>query len=235
VDRSLLQMLTSLFEALPNVMFCVKDLDHQYLIVNQAFADRVARRSPAAVVGLRALDLFPAVLAASYEAQDDRVATSGRPLLGQLELVLRPDGQPGWYLTNKVLLGQPGSQQARIVALSVDLEAATPGGTIAESLKHVVDHIRIHFAQPLQVRHLAEIAELSVIQLERRFHRVFGVSAKQYALRVRLEEAVSLLLRTELPLGEVATRSGYYDQSAFTRHVKRAMGVTPRQLRAGYG
>jgi AraC family transcriptional regulator len=34
-----------------------------------------------------------------------------------------------------------------------------------------------------------------------------------------------------LPLADVATEVGFSDQSHFTRHFKRLVGVTPRQFR----
>jgi AraC family transcriptional regulator len=35
----------------------------------------------------------------------------------------------------------------------------------------------------------------------------------------------------ELPLGEIAARVGFSDQSQFSQHFKRVVGVTPRQFR----
>jgi AraC-like DNA-binding protein len=130
-----------------------------------------------------------------------------------------------------VLFGTRGSPDARILSVSVDLEAATPGGRLVESLRPVVEVIRARFADRLRVEELATVAGLTPAQLERRMRRVFGVSVKQYQLRTRLEEAIALLLGTDRPIGEIASRCGYYDQSSLTRHLKRVMGATPGQLR----
>jgi AraC-like DNA-binding protein len=35
----------------------------------------------------------------------------------------------------------------------------------------------------------------------------------------------------DLPLPEVAARAGFYDQSQFSHHFKRLVGVTPGQFR----
>ena len=231
VQQAMLQLL----QGLPQVMFCIKEPEGRYVAVNQAFAERVARWSPAEVVGARADDVFPPALAWSYEAQDRELLATGRALVGHLELVLRPDGSPGWYLTNKVLLGSPGTPDARILSVSVDLEAVTPGGRLVESLRPIVDVIHARFADPLRVEDLAAVGGLTSAQLERRMRRVFGVSVKQYHLRKRLEEAVALLLGSDRSIGEIAGRCGYTDQSALTRHLRRVMGVTPGQLRTGRG
>jgi transcriptional regulator GlxA family with amidase domain len=57
------------------------------------------------------------------------------------------------------------------------------------------------------------------------------VSAKQYVLRVRLDEATRLLGTTDLPIAEIATRCGFYDQAALTRRFSRAVGMSPRRYR----
>jgi AraC family transcriptional regulator len=48
----------------------------------------------------------------------------------------------------------------------------------------------------------------------------------------RVERARQLLQAApELSLAEVALNAGFSDQSTFTRHFKRLVGVTPRQFR----
>ncbi|PZF97446.1 AraC family transcriptional regulator, partial [Nonomuraea aridisoli] len=49
--------------------------------------------------------------------------------------------------------------------------------------------------------------------------------------QVRLRHALTLLETTALPIAEIAARTGYYDQSALTRHLKAAHGVTPAAVR----
>jgi hypothetical protein len=53
------QEILDLFDALPNVMFCMKGTDDRYVAVNQAFVRRSGRQSRRDVVGTRASDLFP--------------------------------------------------------------------------------------------------------------------------------------------------------------------------------
>jgi AraC family transcriptional regulator len=47
-----------------------------------------------------------------------------------------------------------------------------------------------------------------------------------------VERAKHLLQEgSDLPLAEVAARAGFSDQSQFTRHFRRVVGVTPGQFR----
>jgi len=221
-----------LFDDLPHVMFSLKGLDGRYLAVNQAFADRASRKSPALVVGKRAADLFAPELAASYEAQDAAVLRSGRAVRRQLELITRPDGQLGWYVTNKTLLVDKDGAPSAIAAASVDSRAPADRAGMP-GLEEVISAIQKSFATPLSVHVLARAAKMSPELLDRRMRRLLGISPQQLIVRVRVEEAVHRLLETSEPLAEIARNCGFSDQAAMSRHVKRLLGISPRVLRAG--
>ena len=228
--------LADLLDAASGVLYCLKDVDGRYLAVNQAFVERTSGRSRRDVLGRRARDLFPADLAARYEAQDEGLRAGGQPVRDELELITGADGRPGWYVTSKQLVhGVPGAAHATalgIAAVSVDLgrEREHPDGLAG--LHEAVEHVHRHLARTVTVDELAAVAGLSVAQLERRMKRVFGVSPKQYVVKARVEEATRLLLGGERPLSEVALACGWYDQSAFTRQFTRIVGCTPGEYRS---
>ena len=62
-----------LFSAVPDVVYCMKNLDGVYVSANEAFAARLGLGSRWDVVGRRAGDLFPAAQAAHYERRDAEV------------------------------------------------------------------------------------------------------------------------------------------------------------------
>ena len=90
----------------------------------------------------------------------------------------------------------------------------------------------LHFSEPVTVTELAAAAELTVPQLDRAIKRALGLSAKQLLLRMRLEEALLRLRTTQLPVAQIASECGYYDQSAFTRQFRRVVGMSPGAYRS---
>jgi AraC family transcriptional regulator len=57
-------------------------------------------------------------------------------------------------------------------------------------------------------------------------------AVNRYVIARRVERAKELLSgRRRPPLAEVAMAVGFSNQSHFTRHFKRLVGVTPRQFR----
>jgi PAS domain S-box-containing protein len=226
-----LRAMADLLGDVPHVMFCAKDQSGAYLTVNQAFADRAGVRNSDDVVGRYAEDLFDAELAASYSHQDAELWESRLPLRNQLELIRRPDGTLGWYVTTKVLINDVGGE-AFLASVSVDLRAAGDAPTAHAGVAAAVAHVRSHCTELVRVSDVAAAASMSVVQLERATRRLIGISVRQLLVRFRVERAVGLLATTELTLSEIAARCGYYDQSALTRQFRRVVGVSPGAYRS---
>ena len=70
------------------------------------------------------------------------------------------------------------------------------------------------------------------LPLPRQFKAATGLPPHQYVILRRVERAKQLLQAgTDLSLAEVALHAGFSDQSQFSRHFKRLVGVTPGQFR----
>ncbi len=225
--------LIALFETLINVMFCVKDLDGRYIEVNSAFVRRTGKRSKRDVIGTKATDHFIPELAIRYEEQDDAVFETGEPLLDQLELIRRPSGDLGWYLTTKLPVSDADepSRLVGLVSVSRDLLAPSEENISLERLQNIVTYVREHLSETIRVAELAAVAECSESQLERRMRKVFGLAATQYVLRVRVDTAAKMLLETDEPIATIAALCGFYDQPNFTRRFARLTNATPAQFR----
>ena len=80
---------------------------------------------------------------------------------------------------------------------------------------------------------MAAVARLNPCHFARQFKRATGLPPHQYVIARRVERAKQLLQGGgELSLAEVAACAGFCDQSQFSRHFKRIVGVTPGQFRA---
>jgi AraC-like DNA-binding protein len=83
-----------------------------------------------------------------------------------------------------------------------------------------------HYAERISLHELARSTRLSACHLNRSFRRKIGMPPHEYQLQVRILKAKSFLRRGR-SISETASLVGFVDQSHFTRHFKRSVGVTP--------
>ncbi len=93
------------------------------------------------------------------------------------------------------------------------------------------DYLRSNIGRQISIEDLANLAGLSRFHLIRSFRDAFGVTPYQYLLRLRMTEARRLLLSTNLPVAQIATRVGFSSSTQFVKMFRSMEGVTPGSLR----
>jgi AraC family transcriptional regulator len=99
-------------------------------------------------------------------------------------------------------------------------------------LRAVVEYVEGHLGANPSLGQMAAVARLSPYHFARQFKAATGLPPHQFVIARRVERARHLLhAGTDLPLAAVAAHTGFSDQSQFTRHFRRLVGVTPGQFR----
>src|SRR5262249_34013209 len=99
-------------------------------------------------------------------------------------------------------------------------------------LRAVVEYIEEHLDASPSLEQIASVARLSPSHFARQSRAATGLPPHQYVIVRRVERAKQLLQAgTDLSLAEVAAHAGFSDQSQFSGHFKRMVGVTPGQFR----
>lgn len=219
-----------LFDALPEVVFFVKDPDGRYRAINETLVRRLGRRTKRELLGRTARELFPAPLGERYLEQDLHVCRTGRPVEDLLELHLYPDGHEGWCVTTKVPLREPGGAVAGVAGTSRDVRSPEPGAGL-EGLAGVLRLLHERPGGSHRVEELARLAGLSPDRFSLRVRALFGLSPTQLVIKVRVDAARRMLRESGAPIARVALACGYCDQSAFSRQFKAVTGLTPALYR----
>jgi AraC-like DNA-binding protein len=102
-----------------------------------------------------------------------------------------------------------------------------PAGRSAKrAVFEATDYLRANLDRPVGSQELETISGHDRFTLARQFRRVLGTSPHRYLLMRRLEQA-RRMIATGHSLAGAALDTGFADQAHFTRHFKRAYGVTP--------
>ena len=95
-------------------------------------------------------------------------------------------------------------------------------------------HIRVNLTGTIRVSHMASIAGLDALRFARALRREFQITPYALVIATRIEVAEQLL-RSGMPVAEVAASAGFCDQSHLTRHFRRWLGTTPSKVRRANG
>lgn len=101
-------------------------------------------------------------------------------------------------------------------------------------VKVVIDFMNTNLHRRLSLSELAKLANLSVSHLSRLFRTETKLSPWEYLIRLRMVRARELLATTLLSVKEVMAAAGYDSKSHFSRHFRRAFGVSPSEYRRGF-
>jgi AraC-like DNA-binding protein len=220
-----------LFDHLPGMLFFAKDCDGRLMAGNPAFVKRCGFQTESEIIGLTDSSIFSPRLAQKYRKDDERVISTGKPLLGIIELFPNRGGTPEWFVTDKLPLHDTSGKICGLCGTVRSYEAQRAAMQPYLELAAVADHLKLHFREKLDLPSLAKIAGMSVRQFERKFRATFQMTPQDYMIRMRIIEACDLLFRTNLPVTTVALDAGFYDHSDFARQFRRQMGQTASQYR----
>ena len=147
----------------------------------------------------------------------------------------------GWLLGNP----DPGAPEQAQGVMRQALVAFLTGltGTSEGSDQHrhplvdkVLEYVQEQWADgdlaPLTLGDLARTAGVSKVHLIRVFQATLGVSPVEALRHLRLDRAVTLLTRTNLPIQEVAEATGFPNPFHFSKVFRATYGSSPRAFRA---
>ena len=101
-------------------------------------------------------------------------------------------------------------------------------GVEKSRIKRVKEYLDAFYPREITLDDLAAVAQFSPYHLLRTFRSSVGLTPHAYLIQIRIEEG-KRLLRMGNSISDVSVSTGFADQSHFTRHFKRIMGVTPGQ------
>jgi PAS domain S-box-containing protein len=224
----------ALFSALGDVYFFMKDRDGRFIGANNLQLDKLGLKSEQELIGKTDYDFFPSYMIAHYALDDAQVMDSGEPILRRVELVANTDGSVSWHVTSKFPLYDDTGACVGIIGCMRDFDRSDNAWQPYRRMNAVLDYINQHFAEPIEMAQLANVANLSISQFERRFRTVFEQTPSRFLIRYRLTRASQILMHSDNTVSEIAQEVGFYDHSHFTREFQKLFGLAPGRYRKAH-
>lgn len=140
--------------------------------------------------------------------------------------------------------GNPGRAALLGTRLAAQLVRCATGGDPAErfdprplslvKLRRVIEFIECRLEDQVALGEMAAVAGLSAWHFARAFKLATGKSPHSFLLRRRLVRADTMLRQTNVPVSDVAAKTGFCDQSHLSMHFRRATGMTPARWRRSF-
>lgn len=119
----------------------------------------------------------------------------------------------------------------QIILRHADISAPTEEDPVSMRMRRFLEYIEEHLDQDISLEEMAASAGVSKTEVLRCFHKTMQTTPYSYVMEARLSKAADLLAETGLPVGEIASRTGFNQQSYFGKRFKEKMGVTPLEYR----
>jgi AraC family transcriptional regulator len=147
--------------------------------------------------------------------------------LGNLLLpALRHPEQANQLFVDYVLLAL-GAHIAQTYGGMRPVSRPVRGGLAPWQERRAKETIRASLKGGVPLKELARECGLSVAHFSHAFHRTLGVAPHNWLIEERIVLSKEKLRDDRLSLTDVAAECGFSDQSHFTRHFTRAVGVSP--------
>ena len=98
-------------------------------------------------------------------------------------------------------------------------------------IRHVHDELTANLAERVTIEELSRKYLMNTTTLKRCFKQVYGETIAAHMKKHRMEQAASLLLKTQNDIAAIAQAVGYESQSRFTAAFKETYGELPTEYR----
>ena len=95
----------------------------------------------------------------------------------------------------------------------------------------VIEFIVNNVDRPFNLKEICEYTHFSQSYLSREFKKLNGKSIMDYVIDFKIKTAKRFLENTDLSVGDIAFKIGYYNPNDFTCIFKKRVGKSPRAYR----
>ncbi|MHA0855767.1 response regulator transcription factor [Paenibacillus sp. CMAA1364] len=103
---------------------------------------------------------------------------------------------------------------------------------LSDPIRQAIHYVEMHIEEAIRQQEVAEHIHLNVSYFSSLFKEQCQLNFSEYVARRKLQKAKELLLRTNLPIAEIASRTGYQNVKYFNKLFKEYDGMSPGRYRS---
>lgn len=103
-----------------------------------------------------------------------------------------------------------------------------------DAVNKIIEYIVSNFSKEIKNSELAKIVGYHEYYLNRLFVQHTGIGMHKYILNLRINEGKRLLLNTNLPINDIATKIGFTSNTHFSTYFKKETNMTPFEFRNNF-
>jgi AraC family transcriptional regulator len=108
-----------------------------------------------------------------------------------------------------------------------EYKAGLSGSTLKIALEYINDRI----SENISLAEISTELDISQYHFSRLFKKSTGFTPYQYIIKKRIELSQEMLTRTDKPISDIALEVGFANQSHFSNHFRKIVGVPPKKYR----
>ncbi|HZQ48375.1 MAG TPA: substrate-binding domain-containing protein, partial [Verrucomicrobiae bacterium] len=137
-------------------------------------------------------------------------------------------------LLDQMMSGRQVAPQAHFISpLGVATRQSTDTLAIEDqNIARSVRYIREHACEQINIEDVLKVVPLSRRLFESRFKKLLGHTPHEEIIRVRMNRVKEMLTETELPLADIAERTGFEHVEYLSAAFKKREGLPPNRYRA---
>ncbi len=223
-------LIRQMMDCVEGLYFYMKDTEGRIMALNRLNCELCNIRDEMDAIGRTSAELFPEAFAKDYMGLDREVLKTGKPVLKRVTEY--PADKSFRLMESNVWPIKDG--RGRVIGTARAYRVITGAETNAARygrMREVAAFIAENYAQKLQLFKLADIAGMSESRFKHVFAKTFATTPGRYITTIRINAARRLLEDTDDLLADIATATGFFDQSHMTRAFKTFRGITPGEYR----
>jgi AraC-like DNA-binding protein len=100
-----------------------------------------------------------------------------------------------------------------------------------DPMKKVIQYILQNFQEPIHIKNLLKIANMSSTSFSVLFKKTHNMTFKEYLVKIRVGYACRLLSDEDKSISQISFEAGFENLSNFNRLFKKCKGVTPSEFK----